>query len=56
MICQFVCELKKKHKHNSMEVVAAGGRYDAMIANYRNIMLQANMLSKDIKQSAVGKF
>lgn len=54
MICQFVCELKKKHKRNSMDVLAAGGRYDNMIADFRNIMEQANMLSKDIQQSAVG--
>lgn len=37
-----------------MEVLAAGGRYDNMIADYRNIMEQANMLSKDFHQSAVG--
>lgn len=54
MICQFVCELKKKRKHDSKEVVAAGGRYDAMINYYRGIMEQTNMLTKDIQQSAVG--
>lgn len=54
MICQFVCELKKKHKQDNMEVLAAGGRYDNMIADYRNLMEQANMLSKDLHQSAVG--
>lgn len=37
-----------------MEVLAAGGRYDNMIAEYRNIMEQANMLSKDLHQFAVG--
>ncbi|KAG5896432.1 hypothetical protein JTB14_022511 [Gonioctena quinquepunctata] len=54
MIFQFVCELKKKHKQKNMEVVAAGGRYDAMIAWYRTIMEQANVLSRELKQSAVG--
>ncbi|KAJ8980157.1 hypothetical protein NQ317_014652, partial [Molorchus minor] len=54
MICQFVCELKKKHKHNNMEVLAAGGRYDSMIAWYRTIMEQSNMLGRDVHQSAVG--
>lgn len=54
VIFQFVCELKKKHKTDNMEVLAAGGRYDSMIAEYRNIMEQANMLSKDLHQSAVG--
>lgn len=54
MVCQFVCELKKKHKRNNMDVLAAGGRYDNMIADYRCIMEQANMLGKDIQQSAVG--
>lgn len=37
-----------------MEVLAAGGRYDNMIANYRSILEKANMLHKDIKQAAVG--
>ncbi|XP_030764956.1 eIF-2-alpha kinase GCN2 [Sitophilus oryzae] len=54
MICQFVCELKKKRKHDNKEVVAIGGRYDAMIAYYRNIMEQTNMITKDVQQSAVG--
>lgn len=51
---QFVCELRKRHKRDNMEVLAAGGRYDAMISEYRLIMEQANMLSKDLHQSAVG--
>lgn len=54
MICQFVCELKKKHKHGNKEVLAAGGRYDYMITSYRKIMENANMLARDIRQSAVG--
>ncbi|XP_044265056.1 eIF-2-alpha kinase GCN2 [Tribolium madens] len=54
MICQFVCELKKKHRHGNKEVLAAGGRYDAMITSYRRIMENANILSRDIRQSAVG--
>lgn len=37
-----------------MEVIAAGGRYDSMIANYRSILEKANMLDKEIKQAAVG--
>ncbi|KAF7284929.1 hypothetical protein GWI33_017408 [Rhynchophorus ferrugineus] len=54
MICQFVCEIKRKKKHDSKEVVAVGGRYDSMIAYYRGIMEQTNMITKDIQQSAVG--
>ncbi|VEN50557.1 unnamed protein product, partial [Callosobruchus maculatus] len=54
VIFQFVCEIKKKNKHNSMEVVAAGGRYDGMIAYYRILVEQANMLNKGVQQSAVG--
>lgn len=54
MVFQLVCELQKKHKRDNMEVLAAGGRYDTMIAEYRNIMEQANMLSNDLHQSAVG--
>ncbi|KAF5288488.1 hypothetical protein FQA39_LY15417 [Lamprigera yunnana] len=54
MMCQFVCELKKKRRKGGMEVLAAGGRYDNMIMNYRNIKEEANMLNKEIQQSAVG--
>lgn len=35
MMCQFVCELKKKRRKGGMEVLAAGGRYDAMLNNFR---------------------
>ncbi|KAK4885013.1 hypothetical protein RN001_001284 [Aquatica leii] len=54
MMCQFVCELKKKRRRGGMDVLAAGGRYDKMIMNYRNIKEEANMLNKDIQQAAVG--
>ncbi|CAG9859480.1 unnamed protein product [Phyllotreta striolata] len=54
MIFQFVCELKKKHKRDSMEVLAAGGRYDSMISWYRSIVEQASISSKSVQQSAVG--
>ena len=54
MICQFVCELKKKHKHGNKEVLAAGGRYDSMITSYRKMIDNANMSGRDIRQSAVG--
>ncbi|KAL3285701.1 hypothetical protein HHI36_000232 [Cryptolaemus montrouzieri] len=52
MICQFVCEFKKR-KHNKMEVLAAGGRYDRMIAHYRD-MQKGNITSKELSQSGVG--
>lgn len=36
MICQFVCELKKKRRKGPvMEVLAAGGRYDEMLNSFR---------------------
>uniref|UniRef100_A0A6P7FHC6 non-specific serine/threonine protein kinase n=1 Tax=Diabrotica virgifera virgifera TaxID=50390 RepID=A0A6P7FHC6_DIAVI len=54
MIFQFACEFRKKHKHNTMEVLAAGGRYDSMISSYRTIMEQASITSKHVQQSAVG--
>lgn len=54
MICQFLCELKRKHKHDNMEVLAAGGRYDSMIKSFRSIVEQATMLSLNIQQSGVG--
>ncbi|KAF5298737.1 hypothetical protein FQR65_LT09606 [Abscondita terminalis] len=54
MMCQFVCELKKKRRKGGMDVLAAGGRYDKMIMDYRNIKEEANMLNKEIQQTAVG--
>lgn len=56
MICQFVCDLKKKKRPDTKEVVAVGGRYDAMISYYRTIMEQTNMPVKNLQQSAVGGF
>lgn len=56
MICQFVCDLKKKKRPDTKEVVAVGGRYDAMISYYRTIMEQTNMPVKNLEQSAVGRF
>jgi histidyl-tRNA synthetase len=35
MMCQFVCELKKKRRRGGLDVIAAGGRYDNMVANFR---------------------
>lgn len=52
MMCQLVCEFTKKRR--GKDVLAAGGRYDEMIASYRSVMEEANMIKKDIKQSAVG--
>ncbi|XP_060526951.1 eIF-2-alpha kinase GCN2 isoform X2 [Cylas formicarius] len=54
MICEFSCDLKKKHKHNVKEVIACGGRYDSMISYYRGVMEQGNKLKKEVSQSAVG--
>lgn len=54
MICQFACELRKKHKKGSLDVLAAGGRYDNIIAEYRSAMERAGMLERDLKQYAVG--
>lgn len=35
MMCQFVCELKKKRRKGALDVIAAGGRYDGMLADLR---------------------
>lgn len=37
-----------------MDVLAVGGRYDDMISTYRATLENADTLSKDIRQSAVG--
>lgn len=35
MMCQFLCELKKKRRQSGLDVIAAGGRYDSMLSTYR---------------------
>lgn len=35
MMFQFVCELKKKRRRGGLDVLAAGGRYDDMLGNFR---------------------
>lgn len=54
MMCQFVCELKRKRRRGGTDVLAVGGRYDAMVAGYRGTKEQAGMPSVDARQSAVG--
>ncbi|KAJ4436658.1 hypothetical protein ANN_16789 [Periplaneta americana] len=67
MMCQFVCELKKKRRRGGLDVIAAGGRYDNMLANFRNMqepplldnttsktLDMTGMTSKEICQSAAG--
>ncbi|XP_019769809.2 eIF-2-alpha kinase GCN2 [Dendroctonus ponderosae] len=54
MIFQCVYEIQKKRNQKGKEILAAGGRYDAMIQYYRNLMEQINMAGKDVQQSAVG--
>lgn len=56
MIFQCVYEIQKKRNQKGKEILAAGGRYDAMIQYYRNLMEQINMAGKDVQQSAVGKW
>ncbi|XP_044744106.1 eIF-2-alpha kinase GCN2 isoform X2 [Coccinella septempunctata] len=52
MICKFLF-IRNRHKQSKMETLAAGGRYDAMIAHYRSLFLETH-LAKNISQSAVG--
>ena len=35
MMCQFICELKKKRRKGAWDVIAAGGRYDDMLSHLR---------------------
>jgi translation initiation factor 2-alpha kinase 4 len=35
MMCQFLCELKKKRRRSVLDVIAAGGRYDNMLSTFR---------------------
>ncbi|GLV39622.1 Gcn2 [Carabus blaptoides fortunei] len=54
MMCQFVCELKKKRRRGGLDVLAAGGRYDRMISNYRFTMERSGLATRGVSQSAVG--
>lgn len=53
MMFQFVCELKKKRRRGGLDVLAAGGRYDEMLSNFRSKMERSGMATKS-PQSAVG--
>lgn len=38
MMFQFVCELKKKRRRGGLDVLAAGGRYDETVNNFRSVI------------------
>nr|CAD7269947.1 unnamed protein product [Timema shepardi] len=44
VMCQFVCQLNTRRGRRGMEVVAAGGRYDAMLASFRYQCLRFSLL------------
>lgn len=48
-----VCYTKKKHKFGT-EVLAAGGRYDTIISNFRETMDKGSLIAKSVPQSGVG--
>lgn len=54
VMCQLVCENKNKHRHGGVEVIAAGGRYDGMIASFRQALDRSGMLRPGPPQAAVG--
>ncbi|XP_046402509.1 eIF-2-alpha kinase GCN2 [Ischnura elegans] len=54
MMCQMVCELKKKRRKGGLDIIAAGGRYDSLLASYRHILDLTGMSSREVNQSAVG--
>ncbi|XP_063231098.1 eIF-2-alpha kinase GCN2 isoform X2 [Bacillus rossius redtenbacheri] len=54
MMCQFVCELKKKRRKGGMDVLAAGGRYDSMLHTFRKTVELAGMVPREVSQSAAG--
>lgn len=39
MMCQFLCELKKKGRRSGLDVIAAGGRYDNMLSTFRYTLI-----------------
>ncbi|XP_077285683.1 eukaryotic translation initiation factor 2 alpha kinase Gcn2 isoform X2 [Arctopsyche grandis] len=46
MMCQFICELKKKRRKGAWDVIAAGGRYDSMLCNLRKTLQRVDLNSK----------
>ncbi|XP_071450666.1 eIF-2-alpha kinase GCN2 isoform X2 [Hetaerina americana] len=54
MMCQMVCELKKKRRKGGLDIIAAGGRYDSLLTSYRRILDLTGMSSREVNQSAVG--
>ncbi|XP_049955903.1 eIF-2-alpha kinase GCN2 [Schistocerca serialis cubense] len=54
MTCQFVCELKKKRRKTGLDVIAAGGRYDGMLAKFRHTLELTGLATRGMTQSAAG--
>ncbi|XP_021938823.1 eIF-2-alpha kinase GCN2 isoform X2 [Zootermopsis nevadensis] len=54
MMCQFVCELKKKRRRGGLDVIAAGGTYDKMLADFRRTLDMTSVASKEVSQAAAG--
>ncbi|XP_066996679.1 eIF-2-alpha kinase GCN2 [Anabrus simplex] len=54
MMCQFVCELKKKRRKGGLDVIAAGGRYDSLLAKFRQTLDMTAVAPRDVSQAAVG--
>ncbi|CAG7836539.1 unnamed protein product, partial [Allacma fusca] len=54
LLFQVVCNLKKRKNRQTVDVVAVGGRYDALIDKFRSTLEMYGQTSKDITQSGVG--
>nr|CAD7463560.1 unnamed protein product [Timema tahoe] len=54
VMCQFVCQLNTRRGRRGMEVVAAGGRYDAMLASFRQNLELTGVSGKGLSQAAAG--
>nr|CAD7397393.1 unnamed protein product [Timema cristinae] len=54
VMCQFVCQLNTRRGRRGMEVVAAGGRYDAMLASFRHNLELTGVSGKGLSQAATG--
>ncbi|XP_031785554.1 eIF-2-alpha kinase GCN2 [Nasonia vitripennis] len=54
IIYQITCEIKKRRRRGGQEVIAAGGRYDKMLASFRQVLERTGMASKETKQFGVG--
>ncbi|XP_063976876.1 eIF-2-alpha kinase GCN2 isoform X2 [Diachasmimorpha longicaudata] len=54
IVYQITCEMMRKRRRGGHDVIAAGGRYDKMLASFRHLLERTGLANKDFKQHGVG--